>query len=199
MTHNVFFLNFQSEVLVLEGTHHPTTTTHPAPCSLAAPPMVGQLLAALPDRPALLDDLLPRLTGHGALVHELARALVPSPPTERSSGGFIASGYDDALDSLRETSGNARKAIAALEARYRDETGVSALKIKHNGVLGYFIEVPSKHADRLMAPDSGFTHRQTMASAVRFNSVHLHEEATRIAEAGGRALGRSRISYVETE
>ncbi len=162
---------------------------------LAQARVLHEALAALPDRPALLDDLLPRLTGHGALVHELARALVPSPPTERSSGGFIASGYDDALDSLRETSGNARKAIAALEARYRDETGVSALKIKHNGVLGYFIEVPSKHADRLMAPDSGFTHRQTMASAVRFNSVHLHEEATRIAEAGGHALAAEEAHF----
>jgi len=152
-------------------------------------------LARLPDRPALLDALLPALTGHGALVSELSSALVPSPPTERSSGGFIASGYDAALDELRETSGNARRAIAALEARYRSETGVASLKIKHNGVLGYFIEVPARHGDALMAPDSGFTHRQTMANAVRFNSVHLHEEATRIAEAGGRALAAEEAHF----
>ncbi|WP_459789022.1 DNA mismatch repair protein MutS [Alteriqipengyuania sp. 357] len=152
-------------------------------------------LSRLPDRPALLDTLLPDLTGHGALVGELATALVPSPPTERSGGGYIAAGYDAALDELRETSGNARRAIAALEARYRTETGVSALKIKHNGVLGYFIEVPSRHGDALMGPDSGFTHRQTMASAVRFNSVHLHEEATRIAEAGGRALAAEEAHF----
>jgi DNA mismatch repair protein MutS len=74
-------------------------------------------------------------------------------------------------------SGDARRAIAAMEARYRDETGIAALKIRHNGVLGYFIEVPARHADALMAPDSGFTHRQTMAGAVRFNSLTLHEEA----------------------
>lgn len=146
----------------------------------------GQL-SRLGDRPALLDRLLPQLTGHAVLVDELTRALVPSPPTERSGGGYIAAGYDAALDSLRETSGNARRAIAALEAGYRKETGVASLKIRHNGVLGYFIEVPSRHGDALMAPDSGFTHRQTMANAVRFNSVHLHEEANRIAEAGGRA------------
>ena len=152
-------------------------------------------LSALPDRPALLDALLPALTGHGALVGELGIALVPSPPTERSGGGYIASGYDAALDSLRETSGNARRAIAALEATYRKETGVSSLKIKHNGVLGYFIEVPSRHGDALMAQGSGFTHRQTMANAVRFNSVHLHEEATRIAEAGGRALAAEEAHF----
>lgn len=149
---------------------------------------IERLLGNMPDTPPLLAALLPRLTGHAALLDLLGRALVPSPPTERSNGGFIAEGYDAALDELRAISGNARRAIAAMEARYRDETGIASLKIKHNGVLGYFIEVPSKHGDALMAPDSGFTHRQTMAGAVRFNSVALHEEASRIAEAGGRAL-----------
>ncbi len=138
--------------------------------------------------PVLAAALLSALGGHGALVDLYAQALVPAPPTERNQGGFIAEGYDASLDELRRASGNSRRAIAALEAKYRDETGIAALKIKHNGVLGYFIEVPAKHADALMAPDSGFTHRQTMAGAVRFNSLVLHEEATRIAEAGGRAL-----------
>jgi DNA mismatch repair protein MutS len=154
-------------------------------------------LQGRPDKPALLAALLPRLTGHGALTDHLSRALVPTPPTERAQGGFIAEGYDHALDELRQVSGNARRAIAALEARYRADTGVAALKIRHNGVLGYFIEVPSKHADALMAADSGFTHRQTMAGAVRFNSVSLHEEATRIAEAGGRALAAEEAHFEE--
>ena len=145
-------------------------------------------LAGAPDAPALLGEVTARLTGHGALTDHLSRALVPSPPTERSSGGFIADGYDAGLDELRATSGDARRAIAAMEARYREETGIASLKIRHNGVLGYFIEVPARHADPLMAPESGFTHRQTMAGAVRFNSLKLHEEAARIAEAGGHAL-----------
>jgi DNA mismatch repair protein MutS len=145
-------------------------------------------LAGRPDRPALLESLLPKLGGHDGLSDLLARALVASPPTERSQGGFIAEGYDAALDELRSTSSHSRRAIAALEAKYRDETGIAALKIRHNGVLGYFIEVPARHGDALMARDSGFTHRQTMAGAVRFNSLSLHEEASRIAEAGGRAL-----------
>ncbi len=84
-----------------------------------------------------------------------------------------------------------------MEARYRDETGVDRLKIKHNGVLGYFVEVPSRHADALMAPDSGFTHRQTMAGAVRFNSLQLHEEAGRISEAGGRSLAAEEAHFEE--
>ncbi len=162
---------------------------------LAEARRIHDRLSGVPDRPALLEGLLPRLAGHGALTDHLSRALVPSPPTERSQGGFIAEGYDHALDELRATASNSRRAIAALEARYREETGIAALKIRHNGVLGYFIEVPSRHADALMAPDSGFTHRQTMAGAVRFNSVHLHEEATRIAEAGGHALAAEEAHF----
>ena len=154
-------------------------------------------LSDAPDRPALLDNVLLRLTGHGALTDWLSRALVPSPPTERSGGGYIADGYDAALDELRATSGDARRAIAAMEARYRDETGIATLKIRHNGVLGYFIEVGARHADTLMAPDSGFTHRQTMAGAVRFNSLKLHEEAARIAEAGGHALAAEEAHFEE--
>ena len=149
------------------------------------------------DRPALLDALLPALGGHGALVDLLSRALVPSPPTERGQGGYIAEGYDHALDELRRTSGHARRAIAALEAKYRDETGTPTLKIRHNGVLGYFVEVPAKHADRLMAADSGFTHRQTMAGAVRFNALALHEEASRIAQASGHALAAEEAHFEE--
>ncbi|WP_120076429.1 DNA mismatch repair protein MutS [Aurantiacibacter odishensis] len=158
---------------------------------------IHDLLQGKPDRPPLLDTLLPHFRGHGELTDLLSRALVPSPPTERQSGGYVAEGYDAALDDLREVSGNARRAIAAMEARYREETGTPSLKIRHNGVLGYFIEVPSKHADKLMAPESGFTHRQTMANAVRFNSLTLHEEANRIAEAGGRALAAEEAHFEE--
>ena len=145
-------------------------------------------LAATGGFPALMGELLPALTGHGALIDHLARALVPTPPTEAGQGGYIAEGYDAALDALRSTARDGRQAIAALEARYRERTGVAALKIRHNAVLGYFIEVPARHGDALMAADSDFAHRQTMAGAVRFNSPELHEEAVRIAQAGAHAL-----------
>ncbi len=115
-------------------------------------------------------------------------ALVPAPPTETASGGYIADGYDAALDELRRLAGDGRRAIAALEARYREQTGIAALKIRHNGVLGYHVEVAARHADALLAQDSGFTHRQTLAGVVRFNSVDLHEQASRVAQAGAHAL-----------
>jgi len=141
-----------------------------------------------PDRPALLETLLPRLTGHDALIEKLARALVESPLIDASKGGYIAMGYDPELDALRDAASNGRRAIAALENRYRDSTGIASLKIRHNAVLGYHVEVAARHADSLMQPDSGFTHRQTLAGVVRFNSPELHEEASRVIEAGSHAL-----------
>ncbi|HET7576936.1 MAG TPA: DNA mismatch repair protein MutS [Sphingomicrobium sp.] len=140
------------------------------------------------DRPALLDRLLPLLGGHAALVDKLRSALVDSPPIDASKGGYIAEGYDPALNALRAASSDGRRAIAALESRYRESTGISSLKIRHNAVLGYHIEVSVKQADRLMTPDSGFTHRQTLAGVVRFNSPELHAEAGRVVEAGAHAL-----------
>jgi DNA mismatch repair protein MutS len=150
--------------------------------------LLRERLGRLPDQPALLVRLLPALDGHGALVDALSRALVPSPPTETASGGYIADGYDMALDELRRMAGDGRRAIAALEAKYREQTGITSLKIRHNGVLGYHVEAPARAADALMRPDSGFTHRQTLAGVVRFNSVELHEEAGKVAQAGAHAL-----------
>lgn len=140
------------------------------------------------DRPALLDGLMPELTGHGEVIALLARALVPSPPLDAAQGDYIAEGFDAALDELRATARDGRRAIAALEARYRERTGIAALKIRHNNVLGYHVEVPARHADPLMAADSGFTHRQTLAGVVRFNAADLHEQALRVTQAGAHAI-----------
>ena len=145
-------------------------------------------LARIEAPPALLGELLPAMTGHGELTDLLARALVPSPPLDAAQGGYIAEGYDAALDALRSAGGEGRRAIAALEARYRAQTGIAVLKIRHNNVLGFHIEVPARHADGLMAADSGFTHRQTLAGVVRFNAPDLHEQAMRVQQAGNHAL-----------
>ena len=154
-------------------------------------------LEAEPELPDLLVTLLPELGGHAALTDKLAIALVPSPPLEASKGGYIAECYDAALDALRSASSDGRRAIASLESRYRDATGVATLRIRHNAVLGYHIEVPAKHADRLMTSDSGFTHRQTLAGVVRFNSPDLHAEASRVVEAGGHALAAEAAHFEE--
>lgn len=138
--------------------------------------------------PALLAELTPQLRGHGALIELLARAMVPEPPIDAANGGYIAEGYDAALDDLRDAGAGGRRAIAALEAEYKTRTGLGALKIRHNGVLGYHIEVPARAADPLMAQDSGFTHRQTLAGVVRFNAPELHDVAVKVTQAGAHAL-----------
>jgi DNA mismatch repair protein MutS len=140
------------------------------------------------DGPPLLQSLAPALRGHGALIDLLKRALVPAPPIEAAVGGYIAPGYDAALDALRDTGAGGRRAIAALEAELKAQTGVAALKIRHNNVLGYHVEVPARAADPLMRPDSGFIHRQTLAGAVRFNTPALHDVAARITQAHAHAL-----------
>jgi DNA mismatch repair protein MutS len=149
---------------------------------------LGEQLDRVAEPPALLAALSPALRGHGALIDLLRRALVAAPPIDASDGGFIAAGYDAALDSLRDTAAGGRRAIAALEAELKAATGVATLKIRHNNVLGYHVEVPARAADPLMAADSGFTHRQTLAGVVRFNTPALHEVAAKVSQAGAHAL-----------
>ncbi len=155
---------------------------------LAAAWELRETLGRTAEAPALLTTLLPTLGGHGALIDLLNRALVERPPIDASAGGYIAPRYDAALDDLRDTGGYGRREIAALEARFRASTGITTLKIRHNGVLGYHIEVPARVADPLMVADSGFTHRQTLAGVVRFNAPELHEVALKVTQSGAHAL-----------
>ena len=164
---------------------------------LIAAAALKQEVEGEPLLPDLLRALLPDLGGHAALTDRLGQALVDAPPLDVSKGGYIAPGYDAALDALRSASQDGRRAIAALEARYREATGVPTLKIRHNAVLGYHIEVGAKHADRLMTEGSGFTHRQTLAGVVRFNSPDLHAEASRVVEAGAHALAAEAAHFEE--
>jgi DNA mismatch repair protein MutS len=127
---------------------------------------------------------------HGPLTDRLGRALADDLPLLARDGGFIRPGYAPALDEHRQLRDDSRKLIAGLQARYAEETGIAALKIKHNNVLGYFIEVAAKQADRVKTgrEDSPFIHRQTMASAMRFSTVELADLESRIAKAADRAL-----------
>jgi DNA mismatch repair protein MutS len=143
-----------------------------------------------PPVPALLLDAARALGEHGVLVARLARALAPELPLISRDGGFIAEGYAAELDELRLLRDQSRKMMAQLQARYAEETGIASLKIRHNNVLGYYIEVTPLHAGKLTAegPGGRFIHRQTMASAMRFTTVELGEIETRIASAADKTL-----------
>ncbi|MFZ1728352.1 MAG: DNA mismatch repair protein MutS, partial [Albidovulum sp.] len=144
----------------------------------------------LPDLPDRLGQSAMALVGHDDLVTLLDRALVAEPPLLTRDGGFVAPGYDAGLDEARQLRDEGRGVIARMQAEYIDRTGIQSLKIKHNNVLGYFIETTATHAEKMLsAPLSEtFIHRQTTANQVRFTTVPLSEMETRILNAGGRAL-----------
>jgi DNA mismatch repair protein MutS len=100
---------------------------------------------------------------------------------------MVAPSYDDALDDARTLRDEGRSVIAAMQAEFVSTTGIPSLKIKHNNVLGYFIEVTAIHADKMHGIES-FIHRQTTANQVRFTTVELSEMETKILNAGARAI-----------
>ncbi|MEC9196409.1 MAG: DNA mismatch repair protein MutS [Pseudomonadota bacterium] len=140
------------------------------------------------DLPALLTETTALLQGQDELLDLLDQALVAEPPLLARDGGFIAPGYDTELDDARQLRDEGRGVIAGLQAQYSEETGINSMKIKHNNVLGYFIEVTSTHGEKMLAMGDRFIHRQTTANALRFTTVELSDLETRILNAGGRAL-----------
>ncbi|MBT3237251.1 MAG: DNA mismatch repair protein MutS [Rhodospirillaceae bacterium] len=126
---------------------------------------------------------------HGDFVERLRRALGPDLPMLTRDGGFIAPGYSPELDEFRTLRDESRRLAAGLQSQYAEVTGISNLKVKHNNVLGYFIEVSAKQADNMPSgPEDAFIHRQTMANAVRYSTVELGDLEGRIARAADQAL-----------
>ncbi|MCW5688798.1 MAG: DNA mismatch repair protein MutS [Pseudolabrys sp.] len=159
---------------------------------IAAAHELARALATIKDAPDEIAEALGLCRKvDAALTDELTRALGDDLPLIKRDGGFIREGYDGALDENRALRDESRRVIAALQARYADETGVKALKIKHNNVLGYFVEVTAQNADKMMQPplNATFIHRQTLAGQVRFTSTELGELEAKIASAADRALG----------
>ncbi|MSO92063.1 MAG: DNA mismatch repair protein MutS [Rhodospirillales bacterium] len=139
--------------------------------------------------PAGVASAVKGLGRHEDLVERIRRALGPELPVYARDGGFLATGYAPALDELRTLRDESRRLIADLQGRYAAESGISSLKIRHNNMLGYYIEVPARQGEKLLAEQRArFIHRQTMASAIRFTTVELGELEGRIAKAADRAL-----------
>lgn len=150
----------------------------------AAPPSILPL-------PELIGSDCASLSGVAApLQAHLAAMLADELPLLARDGGFIAKGASAELDETRALRDDARKLIAGLQAKYASETDIAALKVRHNNVLGYYIEVPPRHGEKLTKEpfSAAYIHRQTMANAMRFTTPELASLASRIAEAAGRAL-----------
>jgi len=142
------------------------------------------------DAPILITQSLAALQGHAELIDLLDAAIVAEPPLLVRDGGFIAMGYNDELDETRVLRDEGRGIIAKMQQDYIQQTGIQSLKIKHNNVLGYFIETTSTHAEKMFAAplSETFIHRQTTANQVRFTTVPLSEIETKILNAGFRAM-----------
>ncbi|MEJ8474964.1 DNA mismatch repair protein MutS [Roseibium algae] len=119
---------------------------------------------------------------------ELVQALKEDPPLLKRDGNFVAAGYNSDLDELRALRDESRKVIARLQAEIAEELGVRSLKIKHNNVLGWFIEAPTAQSDKMVADPGRFIHRQSMAGAMRFTTTELAALESKIASAGERSL-----------
>ena len=144
--------------------------------------------------PSDLDDHLSgikgRLIGYENLRKALITLLAEEPPLLIRDGGAIAPGVRADLDEARKLRDDGRAVIAGMQADYARQADITALKIKHNNVLGYFIETPATHAKKMLAAplSETFIHRQTTANAVRFTTVELSEMETRILNAGALAI-----------
>ena len=146
--------------------------------SQIAPPRIKAASEALAELPA-------------SLVAHFTRALADELPLLKREGGFVRAGYDAELDEMRALRDQSRRVIAAMERDLSEETGIRSLKIRHNNVLGYYIEVTANHADTMNGSDAAkarFIHRQTMANAMRFTTTELAGLETKIANAADRAL-----------
>ncbi|MEM9782186.1 MAG: DNA mismatch repair protein MutS, partial [Pseudomonadota bacterium] len=145
----------------------------------------GEVDDALDLLPSEIHEALAAMVGHDTLRTTLEAALADAPPLALAQGGTIREGHDADLDRARELSQQGRGVIATMQRDLAAATGIDGLKIKHNNVLGYFIEVTARHADRLHG-DGAFRHRQTLANAHRFTTEQLAETENAILNAGAR-------------
>jgi len=150
--------------------------------------------------PADLGRIAGELRAGGAdLYAALSAALVDDPPHLKRDGGFVRAGYRPELDEARRLKEDGRGVMAGLEATYVEQTGIKSLKVRHNNILGYYIEVTQGNAKPLLEEPlaAEFRHRQTMANAVRFSTAELTDIEGRIASATERALNLEQEIFAE--
>ena len=157
---------------------------------LRAAAELAERLASAPQVAEIADAALALQRPDPAVAAELAAALAEGLPHTKRDGGFVGAHYHPPLDETRALRDESRRVVAALQARYAEETQIKSLKIRHNNVLGYFVEVTAQHGERLMGPpwNATFIHRQTLAGQVRFTSSELGDLEARITNAADRAL-----------
>ena len=139
------------------------------------------------ERAALLEQAADRFELLQDLGDELARALVDRPPAQLADGDAIRPGHDRALDELKDARDGGKRYIASLQARERERTGITSLKVGFNKVFGYYIEVTNPHKARV-PPD--YERRQTLTGAERYVTPELKEYEAKVLGAEERIAAR---------
>jgi DNA mismatch repair protein MutS len=129
-----------------------------------------------------MDESLPVLVALEGATHATIGA---EPPVTLAEGGVIAPGVDAELDALRATSGNGRAAIAAIEQRERERTGIGSLKVRFTSVFGYYLEVTRANLKHV---PTDYERKQTLVNAERFTTPELKELEHRILTAHERSI-----------
>nr|WP_083488100.1 DNA mismatch repair protein MutS [Stenotrophomonas koreensis] len=153
-------------------------------------PQVAQLLAPL--NAPRLAALASELDRHGHTADLLVRAIAPLPALKLVDGGVIADGFDLELDELRRLSTHADQFLVELEARERQSTGISTLKVGYNRVHGYYIEISKGQSDK--APVH-YTRRQTLTNAERYITEELKGFEDKVLSARDKSLAREKALY----
>ncbi len=147
---------------------------------------VAELLEFNKTKPMGIRQLCSDIGSHDSLLEQLRKALKDEVGALARDGGFIASGCHAKLDELRGLQVNSRQKLAQLQEEYRKSTGINTLKVTHNNILGFFIEVTPMHSKKM--EEDRFIHRQTLASAVRYSTVELQELESNIVSAKDKIL-----------
>jgi DNA mismatch repair protein MutS len=160
--------------------------------SLAQLPALQDLLASVdsPHLRNLLHDLPPQIE----TVALIERAVEPEPPLLIRDGGVIRHGFDQALDELRLIKHDADTYLLDLEAREKERSGLSSLKVGYNRVHGYYIDISRTQSDNV---PSDYVRRQTLKSSERFLTAELKSFEAKMLTASAEALKREKFLYVE--
>ncbi|HMO03863.1 MAG TPA: DNA mismatch repair protein MutS [Kiritimatiellia bacterium] len=154
---------------------------------------LGRSVAALPDVIArtgeaaspLFTALLGEITPLPELVDLIDRAIVDEPPVSLRDGGVIRPGYHPELDELKDASTKGRNWLVELQAREQERTGIKTLKVRHNKVFGYYIEISKSYAEQAPAD---YQRKQTLVNAERFITPELKEYENKILGAQERSI-----------
>jgi len=143
---------------------------------------------------SFLGDLFKDFSLCSEVLDLISSALEDEPPAVLGKIGIIKAGYSEELDKILSNTKHARDWIANLESVERKKTGIEILKVSHNKVFGYYIEVTRAKADQV--PDH-YIRKQTLVNAERYVTPELKEYETQVFNAEDQIKEVERKLFVE--